>query len=134
MRLPHQLMVHRDLFHDFRSVHLRLQDILLHALADLIMRRRILDQLVKYELVLAQDAERLLQIGQLEKSALTASAMVVFVKLQARLAWCQRRARLPSRALAVSRIGQLLRRPDTDVGKIAIGVSRERLRTAYTSW
>jgi hypothetical protein len=37
LRLPHQLMVHRDLFHDLGSVHLRLQDILLHPLADLIV-------------------------------------------------------------------------------------------------
>jgi hypothetical protein len=66
LRLPHPLMVHRDLFHDLRPVHLRLQDILLHPLADLIVGRGILNELVKNRLVLPQDAKRLLQIGQLE--------------------------------------------------------------------
>jgi hypothetical protein len=63
---PISLMVHRDLFHDFGSVHLSLQDILLHPLADLIMDRGILNELVENGLVLPQDAKRLLQIGQLE--------------------------------------------------------------------
>jgi len=34
LHLPHLLVVHCDLFHDFGSVHLCLQDILLHSLAD----------------------------------------------------------------------------------------------------
>ena len=64
--LPHLQMVHRDLFYDLGSVHLCLQDILLHTLADLIVLRGVLNELVKNGLVLPQDAKRLLQIGQLE--------------------------------------------------------------------
>ncbi len=59
-------MMHRDLFHDFGSVHLCLQDILLHPLPDLIMGGGILNELVKKRLVLPQNAKRLLQICQLE--------------------------------------------------------------------
>src|ERR1700677_322025 len=66
LRLPHQLMVHRDLLHDLGSVYLSLQDILLHSLANLIMSGGILNQLVKHGLVLPKDAKRLLEIGQLK--------------------------------------------------------------------
>jgi hypothetical protein len=34
LHLPHPLMVHSDLFHDLRPIHLRLQNILLHPLTN----------------------------------------------------------------------------------------------------
>ena len=66
LHLPHLLMVHRDLAHDLCPLHLSVQDILLHPLPNLVMDRRILNQLVENGFVLLQNAKRLLQIGQLE--------------------------------------------------------------------
>src|SRR5580698_2279727 len=132
LQLPHLLMVHGDLTHHLCAVHLRFEYILLHSLANLIVSSRILNQLVENGLVLAQDAECLLQVSKLEIvdlhsignadldhidfGLLCVSITISYLSTEPQFPW----------------IGQFLRSADADVGKVAVGVSSKRLWAAYT--
>src|ERR1700679_1516380 len=92
----------------------------------------VLNELVKNSFVLPQDAECLLQIGQLEIVSLhrVGDAGLRYSNLglfRVGIAFDDF-----SSQSQFSRIGQFLRRPDTDVGKIAVGISRKWFGTTDT--
>jgi hypothetical protein len=129
--LPHLLMVHGDLPHDLGAVHLRFEHILLHPLTDLIMSRSVLNELVEDSFVLTQDAEGLLQIGELEIVGLhrIGDARADHSNFRLRRV-CVTVGHLSTKA-QFPRIRQFLRSSNSDIGEVAVGIPRERFGAAH---
>lgn len=122
-------MLHSDFTHNLRSFNLRLQHVLLHSLPNCVVGRGILNELTENGLVLPQDFQCLLQVGELQIIRLygISNTGLCYLKLGLLSVGLSFGDLSPEAQFA--RIRQFLGGADANIGKITVGVPGERSRT-----